>query len=172
MYIFGYGSLIWRPDFAFASKCIGVVQGVERRFWQASHDHRGTEQLPGRVVTLVPASAGICAGMLYRLKTDVADTLSALDEREQDGYRRTEVQVSLCDGTLQTAITWIADHKNPSWRGGESAQQVSQIIAHRSGPSGSNREYLFKLHQALTQLNIIDPHVAELVSLVEKQVAD
>jgi hypothetical protein len=53
LWIFGYGSLCWKTDFAFASRCSGVVRGWRRLFWQASMDHRGTPKFPGRTVTMV-----------------------------------------------------------------------------------------------------------------------
>lgn len=169
MHIFGYGSLIWRPGFAYHSRTVATVKGYERRFWQASHDHRGTPELPGRVVTLVPVVHGFCAGMLYTLDSEsVSSILSALDEREQDGYSRAEVIVSLEDGRTLSALTWIADESNPSWRGGESLADVANKIANRSGPSGSNLDYLNNLHDALVGLGIRDLHIAQLVQSVRK----
>jgi cation transport regulator ChaC len=53
-YLFGYGSLVWRPDIVFDESHFGMVDGFVRRFWQASPDHRGTPESPGRVCTLVP----------------------------------------------------------------------------------------------------------------------
>ena len=95
--IFGYGSLIWRPDFAFEASYDGVVKGHVRRFWQRSPDHRGTADAPGRVATLVPAySDEDCevSGTVFLLSPAVArDVVPQLEHREQAGYSWAPVDV-------------------------------------------------------------------------------
>ena len=122
LHVFAYGSLIWRPDFVYEQASRARVRDYERRFWQASHDHRGTPQLPGRVVTLVPIPGGVCDGVVYRLPARGREAiLDALDEREQDGYTR--VWVSAHDeqnAQCINALTWMAAPGNSSWAGEES----------------------------------------------------
>ncbi len=167
-WIFAYGSLIWRPGFDHTQRVLASVAGFERRFCQASHDHRGTPDRPGRVVTMAPVENSLCTGMAYEVPSVHRDViLQALDKREQDGYARVTVSVNLLESGRQVrAVTWIASDANPSWRGDESIGDVAQIVATRQGPSGTNREYLYRLDEALRGFKIVDEHVAELAKRV------
>ena len=82
-WIFAYGSLIWRPDFAFVDRRRVHLPGFTRRFWQGSHDHRGTPDAPGRVVTLIQDEQASCHGMAYLINDEAV--FRALDHREKNG---------------------------------------------------------------------------------------
>lgn len=171
LWIFGYGSLIWRPDFEHRRNQHAALAGFERRFCQASHDHRGTPELPGRVVTLVPAAGGLCQGMAFELPDEGRDgILEYLDEREQDGYERVYAPLQLAGGITVPGLTWIAASGNPSWRAGESMDELASVIAARHGPSGSNRDYLYRLEEALIAHDMPDAYISRLALLV-RQVA-
>lgn len=164
MWIFGYGSLIWRPDFVALERHRGSVTGWARRFWQASTDHRGTPDAPGRVVTLVASPGTSCEGIAYRLDPALAGRiLTALDHREQDGYERIELKVRLADGQLVRSVTWIARPGNPSWLGAAPLDVMARQIGTSRGPSGANRDYLVSLHEALQASGIADEHVTALI---------
>lgn len=118
---------------------------------------------------MVPMASGSCNGLAYKVPEEGRDeVLQALDIREQDGYERVWMQAALTDNDeTVTALTWIASEGNPSWVGEEPLHQVARLIATRDGPSGSNREYLYRLHEAFEQLGIRDDHVGELVGEVK-----
>ena len=67
MWVFGYGSVIWKPAFEFVESVPATLSGYTRRFWQGSPDHRGTPEEPGRVVTLVAELHGICHGRAFHI---------------------------------------------------------------------------------------------------------
>ncbi len=170
-WVFAYGSLIWNPGFACAEQKQATAAGYTRRFWQASHDHRGTPDAPGRVVTLVPMTQEKCVGLAYRLHaTTVEIILNKLDHREQDGYRRIVLSVALADGRVVDALTWIAEANNVSWLGNAPFDEIVNQIACRGGPSGSNQAYLLKLADALEKLAIRDTHVEALACGVKMSI--
>jgi len=164
-WIFGYGSLIWRADFAFAERRPGCIHGFARRFWQGSTDHRGVPGAPGRVVTLVEAPGETCWGMAYRLDVqDREETMAHLDHREKGGYRRQQVRIRLDGNEVVDGIVYHATADNPDYLGEAHAAELARQIRAATGPSGANREYLLKLEAALRDLDEHDAHVFEIAN--------
>ncbi len=168
LWLFGYGSLIWKADFAFAERAPASIQGWERRFWQGSHDHRGTPDAPGRVVTLINQPGAQCTGMAYRIAAaEVSFVLDHLDYREKNGYERLQVNTTLQDGRTLDALVYIATPDNFAYLGPADDHLIATQIQTSVGPSGANRDYLIELHHALEQLGATDSHVARLFALVD-----
>lgn len=175
-WIFGYGSLIWRPDFAFTDAVPAWLPGYQRRFWQRSPDHRGTPDAPGRVVTLLPARGARVFGVAYRpVAAERARILEALDHREKAGYQRQVVELhphrastrslpSSSPPPSLTALVYIATEDNENFTGPQPAAEIATLLATRSGPSGPNIEYFARLRAALAEHGVIDPHIEQLAA--------
>jgi cation transport regulator ChaC len=133
-------------------------------------DHRGTQEQPGRVVTLIEEPGAECWGFAYRV--DAAsrdDVLRVLDEREQGGYRRVNVRFVAKDrdrtGEID-AVTYLAGPDNPNYLGPADIDAIADQVRRCSGPSGHNSEYVLRLAEALSELNASDEHVFELANRV------
>ncbi len=171
LWVFGYGSLVWRPAFAYVDKCAGVIGGYSRRFWQGSTDHRGTPSAPGRVVTLVPEETGRCWGTAYRVSPGHrASVLANLDHRERGGFVRASVEVRLGHERVADrveALVYIATNRNPNYLGPASEIEIAEQIRISHGPSGPNIEYALRLAAALREMGAVDEHVFAIEALLE-----
>lgn len=168
-WIFGYGSLVWRPAFRYQARSPGFVEGYARRFWQGSTDHRGVPGAPGRVVTLTAEAGARCWGMLYRVHAEDADeVLAALDHREQGGYARREVEVHLPALARRQGgvLVYLATEDNANYLGPAPLHEIARQVRGARGPSGANAEYVLRLADALREMGADDEHVFSLAELV------
>lgn len=178
VYIFGYGSLIWRPGFPYLRKFDGFIKGWARYFWQGSTDHRGTQEEPGRVVTLVKDPDEVIMsetwGTVYGIPEEEAEIiLKNLDYREKGGYTREEVDVYIRgqDGpVVKKAILYIGSQKNSCYLGETPVEVIARQIYKCVGPSGPNVDYLINLAESMRKMNVHDPHVADLERMVKELV--
>ena len=156
VWLFGYGSLIFKADFPFLERRPASIANWTRRFWQGSHDHRGTDIAPGRVATLVAEAGAHCHGMAYLITPEV---FAHLDHREKNGYLRLAIDMSFDDGNSTEGLVYIATEDNAAFLGEATELAIAQQIASASGPSGRNRDYLNHLARALRELGKDDEHV-------------
>ena len=161
-WVFGYGSLIWKQDFPFLEDRQASITGWARRFWQGSHDHRGLEHDPGRVVTLVASPGQRCEGRAFLVQPEVFEHL---DHREKNGYERVAVDIAF-DSEVVRGVVYRATENNPAYLGPAAPREMAAQINRCAGPSGSNRDYVLHLAQALREMGVADDHVFEVESRV------
>jgi cation transport protein ChaC len=167
-WVFGYGSLMWRPGFPFAERAAATLRGRRRAFCIYSVHHRGTYERPGLVLGLAPG--GSVRGAAYRIEAkDWPKVHAYLIEREQptetyvEGLRR----VRLTDGRRVDATVFLSDVKHPQWAGDLSLERQAELIAGAKGLSGRNVDYLADLVEHLAELKVRDPIMKRLLMLVE-----
>ncbi len=170
LWIFGYGSLVWRPDFPHVESVPAWISGYERRFWQASTDHRGTPARPGRVATLVEAPGVRCRGVAYRIAPQAAaDVFAYLDHREKNGYLGRRLSLDLDDGRRTDALTYIADPRGEHFAGPAPLLEIARQIQRAEGPSGANVEYVVRLAAALRRLGAPADETFELDAMLRRR---
>ncbi|KAH8368197.1 hypothetical protein KR084_008318 [Drosophila pseudotakahashii] len=184
VWIFGYGSLVWKADFPYIDRRRGFVWGFKRRFYQHSIDHRGIPERPGRVVTLLPGDPveDRVYGVAYRIAaSQKGAVLDHLDYREKNGYERCSLEFHEYPNTTAAGgggepiqvIMYVATQANDSYAGDVwQVPCIARQIFSSAGPSGPNREYLFNLAAAMEQLfpGAVDEHLEELVACVRRHI--
>ena len=175
LWVFGYGSLVWRPAFAHEEQHAARVHGWARQFWQGSTDHRGVPGAPGRVVTVLLRAGAQCWGRAYRVGSrDESEVLDRLDHREQGGYSRCDVQVELCGeraGTCVAGFMYAAAPGNPNYLGPAPLDAIARQVCASRGPSGHNADYVLQLASALREMGAEDEHVFAVEACVRAQLA-
>ena len=168
LWIFAYGSLMWRPDFAFAERTKARLGGYHRSLCIASHHYRGTPERPGLVLGL--DRGGSCLGVAFRIPDHArAATLAAVRAREliSGVYRETTVQVVLADGRRPKAITYVADRSHDQYAGKLDPAAMLERVRAGIGQAGPNVDYVRNTHLHLAELGISDPMLAWLVESAE-----
>lgn len=157
LWIFAYGSLMWRPDFAFAESRRAHLAGYRRSLCILSHVYRGTTERPGLVFGL--DQGGDCVGVAFRIApADRAKTLEAVRLREliTSVYREADACVLLDDGRAVNAITYVADHTHDQYAGSLAIDDAIRIVRDASGISGSNADYVLNTQVHLRDLGVED----------------
>ncbi|XP_072397563.1 putative glutathione-specific gamma-glutamylcyclotransferase 2 [Diabrotica undecimpunctata] len=168
MWVFGYGSLIWKIDFPYERKVLGYIKGYDRRFYQLSTDHRGTPENPGRVVTLIPSDENSKVyGVAYKISdTDVKQVVDHLDYREKGGYEKKTLEFfPICEDQQNFDITiYLGDHDNANYGGPADLNDIAAQVVRSEGPSGPNVDYVCNLANAMRNFfpSIQDEHLYEL----------
>lgn len=171
MWVFAYGSLIWRPGFDHAGSQAALLQGFHRRFCLWSHHYRGTPEAPGLVLGL--DRGGACRGVAFRVPgAAAAAVLRYLDDRElPDGaevvYHRRVVPVRLVEqGSTVPAVTYVANRACRLYVRHLAPEQAAATIARGVGRMGPNRDYLLNTLAHLQAMGVRDAGLARIAALL------
>ncbi|UOM36076.1 gamma-glutamylcyclotransferase [Acuticoccus sp. I52.16.1] len=170
LYVFGYGSLMWRPGFDFEDKAFATVRGRHRRLCVYSWVHRGTEARPGLVLGL--DRGGACRGIVYTVAEAKRDEVVAyLRAREQVTmvYLETTVTARLDDGSQLDALTYVVDRKHAQYAGRLSLDETFAQVSGAVGKSGPNEEYVLSTADLLTEAGIADPRLHTLAERLRQR---
>ncbi|HEY3800713.1 MAG TPA: gamma-glutamylcyclotransferase [Caulobacteraceae bacterium] len=171
-WVFGYGSLMWRPGFAFLERQGAWLHGRRRAFCIYSVHHRGTPARRGLVLGLAPG--GSVRGAAYRVaEADYPAVYAYLMEREQptETYVEARATVRLADCRHVEALTFLSDKAHPQWAGVLSLERQAELIAGATGLSGRNVDYLRDLTEHLHDEGIRDRSMETLLAMVEAREA-
>ncbi|MEE1921621.1 gamma-glutamylcyclotransferase [Pseudomonas sp. 148P] len=150
VWLFAYGSLIWRPECQSTERRRGRVHGYHRGLYLWSHEHRGTPECPGLVFGL--DRGGSCSGFAYRLPEEtLQDSLLALWQREMPypAYRPHWLNCRLDDGSKVQALGFVLERHLPCYAGNLPDSLLSHILASAKGRYGTTRDYVEQTLQAL-----------------------
>ena len=158
-WVFGYGSLMWRPGFPFLERATAHLAGLHRALCVYSWVHRGTRERPGLVLGL--DRGGACKGIAYCVSGKERDGVIAyLRERElvTNVYRETWRRIRLArpGGAVTTALTFIVDRQHEQYAGKLSREKLLEHVRGRHGRSGANSEYVFNTVRHLRELGLRD----------------
>jgi glutathione-specific gamma-glutamylcyclotransferase len=155
LWVFAYGSLMWRPDFPFLERVEARLVGAHRALCVYSFVHRGTPERPGLVLGL--DHGGACRGIAYRVSAAKrAETVAYLRAREQvtSVYREAMRAIRLEQEPQQQvrALCYMIDRGHVQYAGRLSLEQQLHHVRQGRGHSGANRDYVLATVRALEQL--------------------
>ena len=155
LWVFGYGSLMWRPGFAYLERCPARLIGLHRALCVLSFVHRGTPERPGLVLGL--DRGGMCRGIAYRVAAAARGaTIAYLRAREQVTavYLETMRRIELEDRQRRRveALCYVVDRSHGQYAGRLSLAERLHHVRQGHGQSGRNRDYVLQTVRALEAL--------------------
>ena len=180
LWVFGYGSLMWRPGFDYLERRLARLDDFKRCFSLASWHYRGTRERPGLVLGLDWAPGDGCVGVALRVCPSQGPARPRLPRRARArllclfrdalpghaALRRTGPR-----GETREALCYVVDRTHEQYAGGLTLEQQSERILAAAGSSGPNAEYLMNTLAKLEELGIPDPELARLGELVRARLA-
>jgi cation transport protein ChaC len=165
LWVFGYGSLMWRPGFAYLDRHRARISGYHRALCVYSHVHRGTPEQPGLVLGL--DRGGSCRGIAFQVAAAARDeTVAYLRAREQvtGVYLERVLPAILDDGRRVAALAYVVDRGHDQYAGRLSPDDVLRHVRQGVGVSGANPDYVRNTAAHLDELGVHDP----LLSLIAR----
>jgi glutathione-specific gamma-glutamylcyclotransferase len=168
LWVFGYGSLMWRPGFDYLERLNARLIGSHRALCVYSFVHRGTPERPGLVLGL--DRGGNCRGIAYRVAAKKrADTIAYLRAREQVTlvYREVWRSIWLHDDPRQRvrALCYVVDRGHRQYAGRLTLAEQVHYVRQGHGRSGPNRDYVLA---AVKELEALGYRSDELRLLAER----
>lgn len=166
-WVFGYGSLIWRPGFAHVETKRARLYGFRRSLCVRSYRHRGTEERPGLVLGL--DRGGSCVGLAFRVPGALREeVVSYLRERElvTNVYLERTLPVALESGERVAALAYVVDRSHVQYAGHLDEREAAAIVSGAVGYSGPNEDYVRNTVQHLKGLRINDPWLERVAMLL------
>lgn len=169
LWVFGYGSLMWRPGFDFVEQQPARLIGEHRALCVYSFDHRGTPERPGLVLGL--DRGGACRGIAFRVAAEKrADTIAYLRAREQTThvYREVTRSVWLQDDARRriSALTYVVDRSHVQYAGRLALTEQLHYVQQGHGRSGANRDYVLSTVHAIEAEGFRDEQLHQLAQLL------
>ena len=164
LWVFGYGSLMWSPDFAHAERKTGRVHGYHRALCILSNRYRGTPEKPGLVMGL--CRGGSCWGMAFRVQNGQARAvLDTLWKREMLNkvYTPKFVPVSLAGARRVQALAFVADTSHRQFVGELDVDGRARLVAQGSGQRGHCVDYIRNTLEHMRELGVHDPQLARIL---------
>ena len=167
-WVFGYGSLMWRPGFEHEETRQARLFGFHRALCVRSFVHRGTPERPGLVLGL--DRGGSCQGVAFRVRPENRDAVVAyLRERElvTHVYVETIRKVRLASGQHVQAMTYVVDRAHLQYAGGLTVDQALSGVSGALGQSGPNEDYVINTVEHLKTLGIRDHHLEAIAQRID-----
>ncbi len=163
IWIFGYASLMWRPDFPYLEAHPALLRGYHRALCVYSTQYRGTPEIPGIVMGL--DRGGSCKGRAFLLAAkDVPQVMEYLHEREMstEVYAPKFLNVRLDDGRTVSAYNYIVRHGHEQYTGKLSIEDAVKLVCRGVGPMGTSLEYLENTLAHLDEMGIVEGPLHEI----------
>ena len=169
LWIFGYGSLIWRPEFAFAEQRAASLKGYHRSLCLWSRINRGTPETPGLVFGL--EQTGACQGMVFKISAqNVEQTFDAVWKREMGtgAYLPSWLECETQQGNV-AAMAFVIDSGGPAYVKQPPEDDLVEIICRAHGTYGSCFDYVTQTSESLKAAGISDEQLATLTERLRQR---